>query len=101
MKVYFQNIRPECLEKMMNYLQVKVNQDFKAVGAGHIEITNVQQYGLDWQGACRISCELNDCVQTPRGEYPSDLTIQCFTTFFEGTYLELMVPETKFVCCFV
>lgn len=100
MKMIFANIRPECLETMLHYLQYKINEDFKAVGAGHIQITNVQSYGLDRDNACQISCELNDCVKTPKGAYPSDLAMRCFTTFFDGTHLELLVPETKFGCYF-
>ncbi len=100
MKLHFGNIRPENLERMMHYLQQKVNQDFEVVGAGHIEITNVQSCGFDKHNACWISCELNDCVQSLQGENPSDLAMQCFTTFFDGTYLVLRVPETGFECYF-
>lgn len=96
----FGNIRPDRLETMLQYLQHKVDQDFKAVGAGHIQVTNVQSLEPDEHGACRVSCELNDCVQTPRGEYPSDLAMRCFTTFFDGTHLEMLVPEIGFGCYF-
>lgn len=100
MKVFFGNIRPENLERMMQYLQYKVNQDFRAVGAGHIKITNVQSRGTDELNACWISCELNDCVQTPQGENPSDLAMRCFTTFFEGAHLFMEIPGTSFECYF-
>ncbi len=100
MKLIIKNIPFAIIDEFLTYLGNKVNKDFEAVGASHIQITNVQHVGLDEFCKHRIVFELNDCVETPSGSYPSDLAMRCFTTFFEGTMFVLVVPGTGFECQF-